>query len=156
MEAWPIALPSRRRMIAGDRGAVTDVEVEDGQRLPVVVDRDQVGRVEDRGPPSLDPVANRRRAEGVLDRKRLEPEAPDAKRAAWRDHLSPLDRVAADGRPDDVGGVDGAGCTVAKAAGVIGMRVGEHDRRRAEPLELPAPIEAPVDDQLTAAVGDEE
>jgi hypothetical protein len=57
---------------APNRRAVADVEVEARERLLLVADRDEVGRVEDGGVAGRDPVANRRRSQRVLDRKRLE------------------------------------------------------------------------------------
>jgi hypothetical protein len=92
----------------------------------------------------------------MLDRKRLELHSPDAKRAPSRDNLTPLDRIAVKGRPGGIGRVHRAGCAVAKAAGVVGMRVSDDDRRRPEPFEPATPVQTPVDDELAPAIGDEE
>jgi hypothetical protein len=50
----------------------------------------------------------------VLDRKRLEADAPGAKRTTRRHYLSPLDQIAVDDRPNDVARVHAAGSAVAK------------------------------------------
>lgn len=54
-----------------DRGAVAHIQVEARERLALVIDGDQVRCVEERRASCLDAVADRGRAERVLDRERL-------------------------------------------------------------------------------------
>src|SRR5438874_8385132 len=52
------------------------------------------------------------------------------------------------------GGVDWAGRAVSQTPGVIGMRMGQHNRVRMKPLEFPHPIEPAVDHHSGAAIGE--
>ena len=49
-----------------------------------------------------------------------------------------------------------AGRTVSQAPRMVGMRVGEHDRAGAQPLEFSQPIKAAIDHQSGAAIRDQQ
>ena len=141
---------------ARKRGAVADVEVEAGKCLVLVDDRDEVRRVEDRRSTGRDAVADCRRSQRVLHRKRLKPD-PQHRQWPARLHDPALgEGIASDRAPGRRGRVYRARGTVSKPGRVVGVRVREDDRSRAQPRKPIAPVEATIDHHLAAAVADEQ
>jgi hypothetical protein len=136
----------------GDRRTVADVQVEIGQRSPLVLDRDEIRDVEHRCTARLDAVADSGGQERVLDSERLKAEGAQRERLAGVDRLSLVEWVPPDRLPRLLGRVDGARSPVAEAARMIGVRVRHDDRLRPQGRKPPAPVEPAVDHDRPSAI----
>ena len=85
----------------------------------------------------------------IDDDRQIGPEA-----MPWWPRQSIFDVAVLQRAPRFLGGVDWAGRAVSQTPGVIGMRMGQHNRVRMKPLEFPQPIEPAVDHHFGAAIGE--
>src|SRR6056297_350435 len=134
--------------LALDRRAVAYVGADAGESLFAIVDPDDVGHVEDGHAAGPDSVADRRRAGRVNDRKGLEIDPRDRAHPPGRQRVAQLLRHGE--IPHDLprlfGGEYRAGrFGVAQREGVVGMRVGDHDRFRPDIVPARFPTLAGVD-----------
>jgi len=81
----------------------------------------------------------------VLDRKRLEADHADAERTPRLDRTRLGERKARDQRQRLRGGEDRARRAMRKPRSVVAVSVGEHDRRRIDPLQARKPIRPAID-----------
>ena len=139
---------------AGKRRAVAYVNLDVFQRRPAVVNEEQIGPVKNAGATCAHAVPDRRSEDRVLDRENLKTDPANPDQRAFLDQMSIFDVAVLQRAPRFLGGVDWAGRAVSQTPGVIGMRMGQHNRVRMKPLEFPHPIEPAVDHHSGAAIGE--
>ncbi|HYL55148.1 MAG TPA: hypothetical protein VEU73_06190 [Gemmatimonadales bacterium] len=89
----------------------------------------------------------------MRDAKRFEPDACDPHRMARAQDSAVGDRIT-DAIPRLASGVDGTGSSQSQPSCVIGMRVRQNDRVRAQPRHSVEPVFAAVDHHSRVAIGD--
>ena len=100
------------------RSAVADVKCHAPQRIGAIPDGGEVWHIEHGEAPGLDPIADRRRSQRMVDCEGLEADCPDPE---WVSGLNPIsigEREARDHRPGFVRRIDRTRCALRESEGV--------------------------------------
>jgi hypothetical protein len=139
----PVPPPSHQR--AFHPCAIADVERDAMERLPAIADRDDIRHVEQADPTASNAIADRRRMNGMLDRKRLESEVGEGEGPAHPDDASIDDGIMTDQCPGLRGRVHRARRAFSEPACMVRMPVREYDRGRLKVCEMTEPVGAAVE-----------